>query len=876
MLKSPIAFSMTLSSGTFYCTKTVGQKTWFALHLRPSYTHEYEVHPKQLTVFWDVSASSSKRDINREINFLRQFISYHNIAQLTILPFNYKVLDTAVFYTGNNFNSRWQQFLQNQQYSGSTQLGCIDLTGMGADMFKVFTDGNNTYGKNKPVTGTALVYAVHTSKGANPAALNAIAGSSGGKLINLDKTTISDAIAGNSKAENWLLNITSASGRSITEQSLPVKLNEPLLINGTMNAGNDTLFFHYGNNSRVNKVEKIVINAEKQCKPTAIDRIPMLNNFDRIIRSSSWENILDFGLQEKVVTSNTAYIVLERVEDYIKYNIAPPKELEEECERMNYVKKDTRQQRLKLKEAGEFDILNGVVNFYNEKIRRWDVNERSIVLSRVDFDKEKQQQETGTDAGNAAITRSERADNALMNGNAFGMELGKNSLEEVVVVGYGTVRRRELTGASAYIRSEELRSMSFTTIQQALQGRVAGLYVTPVVSDHAFNQYRINIRGISPVSGNYEPLFVLDGIPVSGDINSYININDIDNITVFKDAQAGALYGSRAANGAIVITSKKGKAYYRNNGNKPYRLEDMEDIEYLQEIKETAYTEKKTVYERLKPQHEDEPGFYFDMAQHFFESGLKDDAMEILMNAAEASNGSYQVVRAMGYVLESWKQFDDAIIVYEQLMDDYPGNLYSWRDLAWACYQDGKYQRAIDVLYAAIKNNTHQMEWWNLSVKAMMLSELNAIIALHKDELNLMAIPAALIKPIPVDMRIVLDCNKGSLGAVSIKEPGGATCSYSKPVTKNGGALSTGQYGYSYYGGPVEYQVKNALNGKYRVSINYYDYNSYPGKIPAFIRMVTFRNFGKTNQTIKVENVIMDNQFGEVEIGGIKWQENIF
>ena len=366
---------------------------------------------------------------------------------------------------------------------------------------------------------------------------------------------------------------------------------------------------------------------------------------------------------------------------------------------------------------------------------------------------------------------------------------------------------------------------------------------------------------------------MLDGIPVSGNINNFINVNDIENITVLRAAQAGVLYGSRAANGAIVITSKRGKDYYRNS-YKPYRFKNMEDMECLIEIKGTPYTEKKTVYRHLKQQHEDDAGFYFDMAQHFFESGLKDEAMEILMNAAEASNGSNQVLRAMGYMAESWKQFDAAIEIYRQLLDDYPDNLYSYRDLAWAYYQDGDYQQAVDILYTGIKYNVQNYTWWNASLKSLMLCELNAIIAIHKDQLDISSIPSALIRPLPADLRIVLDCNKTSMGGASIQEPGGTTCSYGKPKTKNGGLMNTEQYGY--YGGPVEYQIKNAIPGKYKVSLNYYDYHSYPGKIPALVRMVTFRNFGKTNQSITLENVMMDNQYGQVEIGEVKWEKNIF
>ncbi|MEI9913008.1 MAG: hypothetical protein WDO71_27205 [Bacteroidota bacterium] len=242
---------------------------------------------------------------------------------------------------------------------------------MDADMFMLFTDGNNTYGTSKPKTGAGLVYCVHTSNTANLEALRQVTGASGGKVIDLNKTTMSAAVATSSKAENWLLNITSSSGKVITEQSLPLKRTQSLLINGTVGNGMDTLYFHYGNNNRINNTEKIVLNTNQQCPVSAIDRITMLDNFDRITRSYQWSSIIDFGLQEKVVTPNTAYIVLERTEDYVKYNITPPKELEQECEKMNYVKRDTRFERKKLETAGEFDILNNVVNVYNDRIRKW-------------------------------------------------------------------------------------------------------------------------------------------------------------------------------------------------------------------------------------------------------------------------------------------------------------------------------------------------------------------------------------------------------------------------------------------------------------------------------------------------------------------------
>ena len=76
---------------------------------------------------------------------------------------------------------------------------------------------------------------------------------------------------------------------------------------------------------------------------------------------------------------------------------------------------------------------------------------------------------------------------------------------------------------------------------------------------------------------------------------------------------------------------------------------------------------------------------------------------------------------------------------------------------------------------------------------------------------------------------------------------------------------------YWYNSNPFEYQIKNAPQGKYKVKINFYDYYSYPGRIPSIIRVRTFKNFGKADQTISIENVVMDNQYGDIEIAEIKW-----
>jgi TonB-linked SusC/RagA family outer membrane protein len=133
------------------------------------------------------------------------------------------------------------------------------------------------------------------------------------------------------------------------------------------------------------------------------------------------------------------------------------------------------------------------------------------------------------------------------------MDLDLSSLSEVVVVGYGTQERAKVTGAISSVGSEEIRALPVPNLASAIQGRAAGVQVTNAGAPGT--DPIVRVRGIGTV-GNNEPLFVIDGVPAGG-LNQ-INPADIESIEVLKDASAAAIYGSRAANGVILVTTKKG------------------------------------------------------------------------------------------------------------------------------------------------------------------------------------------------------------------------------------------------------------------------------------------------------------------------------
>ena len=160
-------------------------------------------------------------------------------------------------------------------------------------------------------------------------------------------------------------------------------------------------------------------------------------------------------------------------------------------------------------------------------------------------------------------------------------------LEDIVVVGYGTQRRESVTGSVSTVDVEDANVGLVTSPTQMLQGRVAGLQVTQTNGEPGAG-FNVRIRGGTSINASNEPLYVIDGVPIDngatepggGNVSNsaprnplnLINPNDIESMTVLKDASATAIYGSRGANGVILIETKSGTAGARNGRLRGLRL----------------------------------------------------------------------------------------------------------------------------------------------------------------------------------------------------------------------------------------------------------------------------------------------------------------
>ena len=235
------------------------------------------------------------------------------------------------------------------------------------------------------------------------------------------------------------------------------------------------------------------------------------------------------------------------------------------------------------------------------------------------------------------------------------------TLDEVVVVGYGVQNKRDVTGSIAKVGSEELMSVPTSSFDAALQGRAAGVQVTQT-SGLAGSGAAIRVRGIASITAGGDPLIVVDGIPIMQNAGdrvgaaqdnpmSSINANDIESIDILKDASATAIYGSRGANGVIIISTKKGK-------------KGKVQVDY------NGYYGIQTIQNKLE-----------------------------LMDGAEYAEYVREAYRAAG-------QYDSALpnMELDKTLPSFTGDDYTWQSIAMAYDENGNYDSS-KVRSGAL--------WWN-------------------------------------------------------------------------------------------------------------------------------------------------------------------
>ncbi|MDR3695651.1 VIT domain-containing protein [Mucilaginibacter sp.] len=433
-----------------------------------------------------------------------------------------------------------------------------------------------------------------------------------------------------------------------------------------------------------------------------------------------------------------------------------------------------------------------------------------------------------------------------------------SALNEVVVIGYGTQRRKDVTGSVSVVDISDAKKIGATNAGQMLQGQAAGVMVVNNGAPGAPSN--VYIRGISGF-GNTAPLYVVDGAVVKD--MSMLNPNDIESISVLKDPASAAIYGAAGGNGVVVVTTKQGKTTHTDTAeeknsdiNVTYQHQEED---YLKTIRKVDKALQYAKYLDLRSTFGSNPVYYFDVADHFIKTGNMEMGERILSNLAELDLGSYELYKMLGYKLKQSGDVEGEVFAFKKVTELRPMDPQSFRDYGLALEDAGEHQKALDVLYNAMtKSYTPDADGLYRGIQEIFLPEINRIIALNKGKLNLSAIAKTMTEAMPVDIRIVMDWNMNNTDIdLWVTDPNGEKCYYSHNRTAIGGRIS---HDMTQGFGPEQFLLKKAIKGTYKIEINYYGDRQATIAGPTAIMAELFTHYGTPEE--KKEIIVLQMKKG--------------
>lgn len=808
--------------------------------LRPNSTPTQHKRIENLIVYWDVSASGKKRNIYDELMFLEKYLTVNQTLKTEIRLFNHALQETIFYKKGEDY-SLIRKFLIDYNYTGATSFGKLQLNKPDADAILVFSDGVNSYGNDIPeISGTRINWVLDESLYVSNS-IKSIVGFTGGRVFYLNNVNTQPDTYFKDSSINYLL----------LPQQDEVKFNHsefvPLtsfhLISGVVSS-NGEIEVYMGN--ELHKFDSVKLRSDYTCKNDSelFQTWKLVSEYENM-NNRKGKDLTIFGMENKVVTYSTSFIVLERIEDYIKYNIEPPPDLVQACAERNYVYNNS--WLLHLKERQLQENLSYGINEYNKQIQWW--NSTSSLRQ---------------DSLDGKIMAGEKVP-AVFTASALKIPDNSSSVSEVVVTSaFSNVNRRQ-NSSSIIIRENDLFSRQ-DNISSALTGRVAGIEVRSNSAVALGREPVVRLRGENSYEKDKGPLYVVNGTIINSAHD--IDPDDIDYINVLQAPAAAALFGPEGRNGAILITIRKArKPYPANSVWQSYKLKDLIDEDYLTEIKSVEIGHAWETYLELEKSYEEDASFFFQMADYFFSIHMIDNGWKILYTALDVGGGSKMNTLAAAYILEKNKLFNGAISIYKTLLYNSPSDLSIKRDLALCYLQEGNYIKAIEEYDELI--HTAAQDYFD-KLKGVAISEMNAAIVMLGNKPIPSFVNRELIKPLPQDLVITLTTNNYSYNNFKVKEPGGEIAVKESNITKSGAKIFE-QYSRNEARNASSYHLRKAIPGTYTVSLSLYNWFYSSSSSANYVRMITFKNMNTSSLIIENNLILVSSLWGEFEVSEVKW-----
>ncbi len=901
--------------------------------------------PNTITILWDASFSMQYRNLKSEMDLLNQYFSYLNNVKVDLIIFNNSIQEKVSFDVKNGNWKTLKSKLNDIVYDGGTSY--LDFPKITSDEILFFTDGMLNLGEfNLEFKGK--IYAINAVNSANHEYLSNLSSDFNGKYINLKSVSSNHGLEYLSTQSFKFLGY---SGNKNIEEVYPKKyatVNTDFSISGRFNKNTKLeLLFGYGNEI----TERIEVYLEVSNFNSLVKRLwakKKLNHLNKN-KEENKADIIDLGSKYHLITDFTSMIILDRLEDYIRYKIEPPAELKssykermadiksDEEERLNDIidrKEELLDDYIELKDwyNTKYPILNKTIKKKPESIQEQVATQNpENTQSETIINPSQKNVVTNNSINNPAIDTNRRVisgtilDNnnlplpgatVVIQGTSTGVstdfdgnyainaEVGDvlnisyvgyassqvtvgasnninssleadNALDEVVVTAMGIKRESRSISYSVQTVSSE----SVTDVVQSLSGKVAGVQISNANGSSGASPNLI-IRGNSTLNGESNPLYVIDGKVVTNTEFENIDTDDIHSLTVLKDATANSLYGNRASNGVIIIATKEG-LQNNNEAIKQLTAKIQDDIQFKPWSPESDYIKVlqsqnsiENAYEKyleLRVKYRNTPVFFIDVADFFDSKNNKELAIKVLTNLSEIDLDNHEILRALAYKLEYFKQYKIALHINKEILKLRPEEPQSRRDLALAYENIGDYQKAFDLLSELVDGKLIEKDLDErfYGIEHIALIEAGHLLRKFGKKIKLTKNQRKLIFPVDVDLRIVADWNHNDTDLdLWVDNPKEQSISYKNRITDYGDRLSEDMTeGY----GPEEYLIKRGLKGVYEIEIDYYADNVQKISGPTILKITIFKNYGKSSETKEVRILRLKDEEDIIEIGSVKF-----
>ncbi|MBS7252488.1 VIT domain-containing protein [Flavobacterium branchiicola] len=815
-------------------------------------------NPNSIGLIWDVSLSCKNRNLKKELQLLDTYFStLKNVeVNLYFAGYNFEKKNTYVIKNGD-----WTALklaLDKVIYDGGTRFSKIKLPVH--DEYLFFTDGLSSLSSNIFATTKKPIYTISSSISSDYAFLNFNAIKTGGSFINLNQLKVTEA---SDKLMYQSLKFLGIKENYMVTDLYPMAgtpVSGSFSVAGISlkNTNDVVLLFGYDEKPVLEKTIHIVasnsvsneVNIEKLWaqKKIANLEIQYKNNADEI------ESL---GKKYGIATQNTSLIVLESLHDYIQYEIVPPAELREEFDK-------AMKQQIEAAKAKKYSNWENVATYYEQLLTWWNSDKKYKAPQPKNPKNPKimgSVQGTVSDSNGGPlpgatiqIKGTSRSTSTDFDGR-FGIDA---TAGQTIVVSFVGMKRKEIK-----IRRGENYNIQLVDSDQNLQEVVVTAYGVSreqreEQEEDANDQQRVK-RSVS-----YSAMTVRSESLAAPVMNA-------------EKALAGQVAGVAVSSDAVVSSDenaknkdKKGDYLEMNDVEAGYFTADKTKINkwnpdrvYLKALANAPKDKKYELYLELRNDQINNPSFYFDVANHFYDNGDKEKALLVLSNIADLGLENHQLYKSLTYLLRQWEAYEDALFAANQVAKWREQEPQAHRDLGLTLEDNKQYQAGFDELIKALEVNYYgEMSGQYSGVEDIILMDLNRMIQQHKD-IKTDKLDKKYLNKMPVDVRIILNWNQMDTDIdLHVIEPTNEECYYGHRDTEMGARFSKDfTQGY----GPEQYLLRNAVKGNYIIKTNYYGESALTENGPTTVMVEIYIT----------KNGVTERKLQTIQLGKIKENQNL-